>query len=93
MAPPNCLISTFGLIDTFLRLPVQLIVRLPLICSESGVFIVQVRALCEKAKEILMEESNVQVCRFVSLRFSLDLNHFFRMSQNLLFGPGFVHRI
>jgi hypothetical protein len=23
---------------------------------------VQVRALCEKAKEILMEESNVQVC-------------------------------
>ena len=30
-------------------------------------FTVQVRALCEKAKEILMEESNVQVLCFTSL--------------------------
>ena len=29
-------------------------------------FTVQVRALCEKAKEILMEESNVQVFCFTS---------------------------
>jgi hypothetical protein len=35
--------------------------------SDSVQFTVQVRALCEKAKEILMEESNVQVLCFTSL--------------------------
>lgn len=35
--------------------------RLSLYLMRVGALIIQVRALCEKAKEILMEENNVQV--------------------------------
>ena len=40
------------------------------IVFNGNVFMIQVRALCEKAKEILMDESNVQVLYSLMLFFS-----------------------
>jgi hypothetical protein len=56
-------------------------------------FTLQVKALCEKAKEILMEESNVQVSYFTSLlKMSAlpMLPYDGPLGQPLLSEPGFV---
>lgn len=48
--------------------------------------VLQVRALCEKAKEILMEENNVQVSTLKSHRVSLEFTNLrFGGHSNYLF--------